>query len=114
MPDVPGSGPTDPDFVVRSIRLGVTWHDGHLRRDHGAHPGDRWLAVADVPGSGPTDPERAWMLVSTKGVLIDADTFDKLTRCDVIDGFVHVDGKRYKLVPPIPLDRRQFAVLKLA
>ena len=113
MPDVPGSGPTDPEIVVRAIASGAEYRDGGtLRMRDGS---ERWLAVVDVPGSGPTDPERPperqWILISTKGVRIDAETFNALARCTVRDKLV-IDGLRtWALVPPLPVDRVQVAHL---
>ena len=109
MPDIPGSGPTDPDIIVRAIASGATYRDGGtLRMPDGS---DRWLAVADVPGSGPTDPERRWVLVSTKCVRIDADTFDVLARCVVRDKLVIDKLRTFALVAPLPHDRSQVAHL---
>ena len=109
MPDTPGSGPTDPDIIVRAIASGATYRDGGtLRMPDGS---DRWLAVADVPGSGPTDPERRWILVSTKGVRIEADTFDVLARCVVRDKLVIDKLRTFALVAPLPHDRSQVAHL---
>lgn len=113
MPDIPGSGPTDPDIIVRAIASGATYRDGGtLRMPDGS---DRWLAVADVPGSGPTDPERPparqWILVHTKGVRIEADTFDVLARCVVRDKLVIDKLRTFALVAPLPHDRSQVAHL---
>jgi hypothetical protein len=116
MPYAPGSGPTDPDLVARTIALGaVRWCEGHLYRDHGAHPGPRWLAVMDAPGSGPTDPDAGlmWALVTAPGLELREEDFDRLARGQVFSGLLHVDGQRYALTAPELGVRLQVARLVL-
>ena len=105
MPDVPGSGPTDPEIVVRAIASGAEYRDGGtLRMRDGT---DCWLAV--VPAS-PTKPAH-WIVTSTKGVRLDAETYDVLARCVVRDGLVIDKLRSFALVAPLPHDRLQVAHL---
>lgn len=110
MPDAPGSGPTDPENIIRAIRAGADFFDSGLRV---LRIGTLYLSVAytdvdpSVQGARPR-----WVLTTTRGVKIDEDTFDKLARCDLAeDGAVLVDGARWALVAPLPGDRVQFARL---
>lgn len=108
MPDIPGSGPTDPEDLLRAIALGAEWQEGNtLRLRDGS---TRWLALADAPGGGPTDPDR-WVLSVTRGVKLDAETFSALARAQPFGDALLIDGRGFVLVPPLPTDRSQLARL---
>lgn len=110
MPDAPGSGPTDPDHILRAIALGADWHKGNMLRLRDGSI--RWLAVADTPGSGPTDPDRyRWVLTVNRGVKLDRETFEALTRATQLGDALLIDGKRWALVAPHVADRQQLARL---
>jgi hypothetical protein len=89
---MPGSGPTDPEILKHAIDALAEYHEGRL---YTARDGERWIAAADIGG------REMWVLTFTRGaVLLAPGAFDKLQRGRVKDGFVHVDGMRYALVPP--------------
>jgi hypothetical protein len=99
---MPGSGPTNPDLVAQFIQGGATLDEGRLFTERG---GLRWLAAADIGG------REQWFLTFTRGVLLDAAAFELLARARCVDGYVHVDGLRYELVPPSPEAADQTAYL---
>ena len=103
-PDAPGSGPTDPDEVVRLIRRGADAYHGHLRTPRTGQ--EWWLAVTVDEHGTPR-----WIGILTKGVGLAADDFDRLARGRCIDKLVHVDGAKYALVPPKPTSITQTAHL---
>jgi hypothetical protein len=99
---MPGSGPTDPDLVAQCIQAGATLDEGRLFTERGGH---RWIAAADIGG------REMWIVTFTRGVLLDEAACEMLSRARCADGYVHVDGLRYELVPPSPEAEDQTAYL---
>jgi hypothetical protein len=99
---MPGSGPTDPDLVVQCIQGGATLDEGRLFTERGGY---RWIAGADIGG------REVWVVTFTRGVFLDEDAFELLARARCVDGYVHVDGLRYELVPPSPEAEDQTAYI---
>lgn len=96
MPDTPGTGPTDPEDIARAISAGAEPYKGHLRMLTTGE--ERWLAVLPNAGGG------KWATTITKGVGLGPRLFDAIARGKVVDGYLHVDGSKFAVVPPRPGD----------
>jgi hypothetical protein len=89
---MPG-GPTDPDIVSKLCKLAeVQPFEGRLKL------GDVLFSLRLRGVSNPALPFVSTWHVATDGdTSVSADTFDRLRRCTVVDGFVLVDRLRYRL-----------------
>lgn len=101
---MPGSGPTDPENLIKAIHAGATWEDGHFVLPRGLGP--RWLAVVELE-----DGTLAWVLTLTRGVELEQDTFEKLGAARPRLGYAYLEGLRYSLTAPSPIASEQLAVL---
>jgi hypothetical protein len=90
--DLPG-GPTDPDIVSKFCKLAEAQpSEGRIKL------GDVAFALRLRGVSNPALPfDSTWHVATDGDILVSADTFDKLRRGTVVDGFVLVDRLRYRL-----------------